>query len=165
MSITVTKNFDLGKINLDLHKELNIVGDMIKKDHFQRLEKGKGVDGSQMQALSEVTIEKKSNSKDSRIAGDATKILVGTGSMRNLRIKQATKSNQEVVLWVGQIKKYGKISPKGYPESKVTPAQAGIKHQKGKGVPKREWFGISDEAEKKCMDLMEMRIEKEIDRA
>ena len=165
MSVTVTKNFDLGKINLDVHKELNLCGEIIKKDHYQRLEKGQGVDGSQMQSLASATIEQKAESRDSVISSNASKILVGTGAMRKLRVKKATKSNQEIVLWVGQNKRYGTISTKGYPGSKVTPAEAGLNHQKGRGVPKREWFGISEKAEKKCVDLIEMRIEKELNRA
>ena len=41
----MTKNFDLKKINLDLTKELNQAGQIIKEDHFQRLDRGQGVDG------------------------------------------------------------------------------------------------------------------------
>ena len=33
------------------------------------------------------------------------------------------------------------------------------------GLPKREWFGISKDAEKQCINLMEERIERELRRA
>ena len=177
MSITVTKNFDLGKINLDLHKELNLCGQIIKKDHYQRLEKGEGVDGSQMQALSPNTVASKGNSK----------ILVKSGKMRKLLIEKASKSKQQVELHPGRKQKYkgtsvtmsdvGGYHQTGTEPYKIVPIKAkklAFKTTGGwvftnkvnhPGLPKREWFGISDEAEKKCMDLMEMRIEKEIDRA
>ncbi len=177
MSVTVTKNFDLGKINLDLTKELNLCGQIIKKDHYQRLEKGEGVNGSQMKALSSNTVASKGNSK----------ILVKSGKMRNLLIDKASKSKQQVIIHPGKKQKY-----KG---TNVTMADVGGYHQSGTkpykivprkakklvfktadgwvftdkvnhpGLPKREWFGISAKAEKKCMDLIEHRIEQEIKRA
>ena len=88
MSVTVTQNFDLKKISLDLTKELNRAGQIVKTDHFKRLERGEGVRGSKMKALSPNTIAAKGNDK----------ILVKSGKMRNLVIEKATKQNQEVVI-------------------------------------------------------------------
>ena len=73
----MTKNFDLKKINLDLTKELNQAGQIIKEDHFQRLDRGQGVDGPMIPS------QKKSG-----------KTLVDTGKMRKLVIEKATKMNQ-----------------------------------------------------------------------
>ena len=59
MGVKVVKNFDLGKIKFDLSKELNLAGQIIRKDHFQRLERGKGVKGTNMRALKPATIKEK----------------------------------------------------------------------------------------------------------
>ena len=161
MSVTVEINFDLKRIDLDFSKELNRAGEIIRRDHFQRLEKGKDVSGSQMRGLKPATIASKSKSKDGRISANANKILVGTGQMRNLRKKDATKERQTTELWVGRDKKHGSISPKGYPKSQVTPVEAGVYHQDGG----REWFGISKDALQRCTEIMEKKIGQEIRRA
>ena len=157
MSIKVDWNFDLNKINLDLSKELNQVAKIIRKDHHQRLEKGDGVDGIKMRALSIRTILKKKKSKDGRISSNAYKILVATGGMRNLEIVKATRDLPFIEVHPGRIKKY-----KG---TNLTQADVGAKHQYGIGVPVREWFGISEKAEEKAYKLIELKIEKEINRA
>ena len=146
MSVTVTKNFDLGKINLDVHKELNLVGGIIKKDHYQRLESGQGINGK-MQSLAPSTIKRKGHSK----------ILVDSGKMRNLIVGKATKTNQQVVIHPGT---------SNYPKSDVSMDEVGEFHQKGtKHLPKREWFGITDKVEKDALRLIEARIEREIQNA
>ena len=138
-------NFNLNKINLDLHRELNRAGEIISRDHFLRLESGKDVSGSQMTPLKGATIDRKGFNQ----------ILVDTGQMRNLVIERATKSNQVVEVHPGRIRKY-----KG---TNVTMADVGGFHQKGnKNLPKREWFGISSDAEKRIMKFMRDRIRREI---
>ena len=141
MSVTLKKNFDLNKIKLDWTKELNLAGKIIKKDHFQRLEKGLGITGPM-----------KPSKKESG------KTLVDTGKMRNLVIEKASKTNQEVRIHPGEKQKY--------PGTKVTMSDVGGFHQTGAGdLPKREWFGITKKAEKNIFKMMELRIEKEIRRA
>jgi len=177
MSVTVTKDFDLGKINLDLTKELNLAGQVIKKDHHQRLERGDGVNGSPMKALSPNTVAAKGHGK----------ILVDSGKMRNLLIEKASKTKQYVEIHPGRKQKYkgtgvtmsdvGGYHQGGTSAYTIVPRKAKklvfqtaggtvfadkVKHP---GLPKREWFGISKDAEKQCMDLIEHRIEREIKRA
>ena len=148
MSVTVEMNFDLKKIKLNLSKELNFVGQIIKKDHYQRLEKGKAVDGSGMQQLQPATIKRKGNSK----------ILVDSGKMRHLNIVKATSKKQVVQVHPGRREKYK--------NSKVTMADVGAYHQEGRGtLPERIWFGISEDAEARALKLIEQRIEQEINRA
>ena len=146
MGVKVVKNFDLGKIKFDLSKELNLAGQIIRKDHFQRLERGKGVKGTNMRALKPSTIKRKGSSK----------ILVDTGKMRNLVIKKANKNNQVV-----------EISPGKKPtRNGVTNQEIGYYHQTGAGhLPEREWFGISKQAEIDAIKMVEMRIEEELRRA
>ena len=138
-AITIEKNFNLNKIKLDLHRELNQAAQIIRKDHYQRLEKGQGVDGSQMKSLKSSTIKRKGNDK----------ILVDTGKMRNLIIEKATPTNQIVEIHPERKQKYK--------DSGVTMSDVGEFHQKGAGnLPKREWFGISKKAEHFSLILIEL---------
>ena len=142
-AITVTKNFDLNKITLDLTKELNRGAQIIKEDHFQRLEKGQGVRGALIPSQ--------------KASG---KTLVDTGKMRNLVIDKATKQNQEANIHPGEKQKY--------PGTKVTMSDVGGFHQEGhsKGYfPKREWFGVTTKAEKRIMKMVELEIGRQIKRA
>ena len=146
-AITMTKNFDLKKINLDLTKELNRAGQIIKVDHFKRLERGMGV-GGPMKNLKGATVDAKGFDQ----------ILVKSGKMRNLVIDKATKMNQEVVVHPGEKQTY-----KG---TDVTMSDVGGFHQSGAGnLPVREWFGITKKAEKRIVKMMELEIEREIKRA
>lgn len=146
MAIKIDKKFNLKKIKFDLSKELNLAAQIIKKDHFQRLEKGVGVNGSKMESLKPATIKRKGSNK----------ILVDTGKMRNLVIEKANKKKQRAVIHPGKKAKRGK----------VTNQQIGFYHQKGKGnLPVREWFGISKQAELDSIKMVEMRIEQELNRA
>ena len=140
LNIDISKKFNLKKINLNLTKELNEAGKVIRLDHITRLEKGTGVDGNPMKALQPSTIKSKGSDK----------ILVDTGQMRNLDMQRATPSNQVVTLFPGKKRKRGK----------VTNQQIGGFHQRGDGVPERKWFGISREAEKKAMKAIELRIDR-----
>jgi hypothetical protein len=141
-------NFNLNKINLDLHRELNRAGEIISRDHFVRLESGKDVNGSRMTPLKDATIDRKGFNQ----------ILVDTDQMRHLIIDRATKTNQVVEVHPGRIRKY-----KG---TNVTMADVGGYHQKGnKNLPKREWFGISENAEKRIVQFMRDKIRREVDSA
>tara|TARA_R100000664_G_scaffold12586_1_gene20186 strand:+ start:1847 stop:2287 length:441 start_codon:yes stop_codon:yes gene_type:complete len=140
LEIDIDKKFNLGKLNLDLHKELNFAGDIIVKDHTDRLERGQGVNGP-MQDLADSTIETKGFNQ----------ILVHEDKMRHLNRKDATKANQLITIFPGnERKRNGK-----------TNAQIGAYHQEGGGnLPKREWFGITKQAENKCLKLIENKIDK-----
>jgi len=143
--VKVEMKFNLSKIKLDLHKELNQAAGIVKADHFQRLESGMGVKGPLIP--SKKVIE-----------GRGGKTLVETGQMRNLLVDRATKDKQEAIIYVGDKRRY-----KG---KNVTPAQVGAFHQEGEGnLPKREWFGFTVDIEKKILRLLELTIDREIRRA
>lgn len=140
-AITIERNFNLNKITLDLTKELNRSAQIIKTDHFERLENGQGVKS----AL--VPSKKKSG-----------KTLVNTGKMRNLVIERATKQKQEANVHPGRKQRY--------PNSNVTMEDVGAFHQSGAGnLPKREWFGITPKAKKRIIKMVELEIERQIKRA
>ena len=146
MGVKVEKKFDFSRIRFDLSKELNLFGQIVRKDHVSRLEKGQGVDGSKMEKLKQATINRKG----------ASKILVDTGKMRNLVIEKATKKNQVVEIYPGK-----KATRNG-----VSNQQIGYYHQTGAGhLPERKLFGISKKAEIDAIKMVEMRIEQELNRA
>tara|TARA_R100000231_G_scaffold97749_1_gene73016 strand:- start:442 stop:888 length:447 start_codon:yes stop_codon:yes gene_type:complete len=140
-ALVLEKHFDLSKIKLDLSKELNFAGDIIVKDHFERLNKGIGFKGTQMKSLKKSTIKRKGHDT----------ILVDEDKMRRLVRSRASKSKQFVNIHPGKKQLRGK----------VTNQQIGLYHQTGAGnLPKREWFGISKKAEQQSLKAVELRIEK-----
>ena len=145
MDVKMEMKFDFSKIKLDLHKELNSSGNIIKQDHFSRLERGMGVNGA-MKNLAPSTIEAKGFDQ----------ILVNTGKMRNLVMERAKKSNQTVTIYPGKKQLRGK----------VTNQEIGTFHQDGGGnLPKREWFGITKKVEKRCTKIIEDRIDRILNNA
>ena len=144
-ALIVTRNFDLNKITLDLTEELNRAAEIVKVDHFERLEKGQGVKGML---------------KPSKKKGGKT--LVRSGKMRNLVVEKATKQNQEAEIHPGE-KQFYVVNGK---TAKVTMSDVGGFHQTGAGnLPVREWFGITKNVEKRIMKLAELEIERQIKRA
>ena len=139
LTIDLEKKFNLNKFKLDLHKELNFAGDVIVKDHVTRLERGEGVNGP-MQNLADSTIKAKGFDQ----------ILVHKDKMRHLNRKNATKKKQLITIFPGTERR----------RDGLTKAEIWAKHQLGKGVPKRVWFGITTKAEKKCLKIIENKIDK-----
>ena len=145
IGLRVEKNFDLGKIKLDLSKELNMSADIIILDIENGINYGRDINGTKFKKLAPSTIRGKrlGGSKTPRIALSdkeiMKKVYVPSG-------KRATQSNQSVEI----------IPPKKR-------ADIGVYHQTGNPVlPKREWFGISKTAESRAFKMIELMIEKEI---
>tara|TARA_R100000093_G_scaffold33598_1_gene17936 strand:- start:348 stop:794 length:447 start_codon:yes stop_codon:yes gene_type:complete len=148
MSVTVTKNFDLGRINLDLSRTLNEAADVVVLDIENGIKYGRDITGSPMTKLQPDTIadKRKKGYPSPRTA------LFATGTMKKVYIpksKRANKTRQVVEIIVAKKRD-----------------DVGVYHQKGGGnLPKREWFGISKTAEKRAFNLLEMRVEQELRRA
>ena len=148
MSVTVTKNFDLGRINLDLSRALNEAADVVVLDIENGIKYGRDITGSPMTKLQPDTIadKRKKGYPSPRTA------LFATGTMKKVYIpksKRANKTRQVVEIIVAKKRD-----------------DVGVYHQKGGGnLPKREWFGISKTAEKRAFNLLEMRVEQELRRA
>ncbi len=143
MKPKIEMNFDLKKLRLDLTKELNDAGRIVRQDHFQRLESGMGVNG-RMQKLKDSTIKRKGHDQ----------ILVDTGKMRNLILNKANKLKQLVTLHPGKKQKR---------KGGVTNADIGSFHQQGNpsnNLPKREWFGITKNAQLRAIKMIELKIDK-----
>jgi hypothetical protein len=148
MSVTVTKNFDLGRINLDLSRALNEAADVVVLDIEDGIKAGRDITGSPMTKLQPDTIadKRKKGYPSPRTA------LFATGTMKKVYIpksKRANKTRQVVEIIVAKKRD-----------------DVGVYHQKGGGnLPKREWFGISKTAEKRAFNLLEMIVEQELRRS
>jgi len=147
-NVKLQKNFDLGKIKLDMHRELNFSADIIVLDIENGIISGRDINGRPFTKLQPETIAKK---RKDRNASPRT-ALYATGTMKKAYVpkgKRANKTRQVVEIIPAKKRK-----------------DIGVYHQKGGGnLPKREWFGISKTAEKRAYKAMELRIEQELRRA
>ena len=140
---SVSTNFDLKRINLNLSREINDAADIIVSDIKSGIQYGRDIEGKPFTKLNPATITAK------RLSGSKTPrmILSDKEKMKKVYVsKKASKSSQSAEI----------IPPKKR-------SDVGVYHQEGKGtLPERIWFGVSKTAEKKAMDMMELRIEQEI---
>ena len=168
INFQVEADFDLAKIKLHgWDGQLRESAKVVVKDHFERLERGKGVSGDQLRALKESTIRKKQ-----RMGYRAPeKPLVAEGIMQNLELpKKVTRTKTMEKIQV-------RVTPKGGSEKpKQSRRKIGLYHQEGTkahtieakekpwmvfegtsrvvatkkvrhpGMKPRVWFGISDQA-------------------
>ena len=136
----------LKTMSVDLSKELNMGAGIVVKDMKDRISQGKDIKGSSFEPLKESTKVSKRRKGYARpdLPLVATGMLSGIFGKNGAYLKtRATPNKQEAII--------------SAPNSKPP---YGIYHQEGSGVPKREWFGISGEANKKIIDMMKLRIEK-----
>jgi hypothetical protein len=153
---------NLNKIDFDFHDQLNEIARIVKSDIDQTVRSGKGVTSTGgkagLKALKPSTVAAKAKSIDSTIRSNASKPLVGTGSMINLEIDKATKANQTAKLHGGRIKPYSAISKAYY--SQATAAEVGAYHQET-----RPWFGISKDVGKRIERYVSLEMDKRLARA
>jgi len=155
-AITVTTDFDLKKITLNLTKEINLAAGMIIKDIVKKNQDGLDINGSAIKPLAALTIELKraKGSSDPTRALYDTGRMIGRGSVKGVGgrgpwiSKRAKKTNQESNVSIAKDRE-----------------AIGFYHNEGIGVPQREWFGISNDAEKDIVRMVELRIEDMIRRA
>mgnify|MGYP001191183795 CR=1 FL=1 len=182
-TITITKNFDLNKISLDLTKELNLAGGMVVKDIVKKNQSGLDINGKTIKPLSPNTIAAKSGSDPSRALYDTGR-MIGRGSVKGVGgrgpylSKKAKKTDQETIISVAKDREsIGVYHNEGTKPYTITPKRAkklsfitkdgwvnasSVNHP---GLPKREWFGISKDAIRDIMRMVELKIEDRIKRA
>jgi hypothetical protein len=141
INFQVQADFDLAKIPLrGWDRQLKKSANIVTKDHFERLERGKGVSGDRLRALKESTILRKRRQKRPPLRSPETP-LVAEGIMQNLeRAKKVTKTKRMEKITVRVTSKGGSEKPKRSRQ------KIGQHHQEGKGQVKRVWFGISNQA-------------------
>ena len=84
-------DFNLNNIKLDLHKELNLIGGIIVKDHKDRLESSTDVNGKPLKKLRPNTIA----SKRAKGYAKPTKPLIATGTAFANRVKHTGVPKRE----------------------------------------------------------------------
>jgi len=152
-AITITKNFDLNKISLDFTKELNLSGGMVIKDIVKKNQSGLDINGDTIKPLRQNTIAAKRGSDPSRALYDTGR-MIGRGSVKGVGgrgpylSKKAKKTDQETTVSVAKDRE-----------------SIGVYHNEGMGLQKREWFGISKDAIKDIIRMVELKIEDRIKRA
>ncbi len=137
------------KINLS--KEINLAAQMLRKDILEGITIRKSdIKGSPFKKLRASTVRSKIERKSKR----PTTPLFDTGMMSNLSpisgTNKATSQRQIATVKVAEKRTY-----KG---TDNTAMDVGMKHQEGINVPKREWFGIRKEMEKKINRMLRLRI-------
>ena len=137
----IVKKFDLGKIKLDLHRELNQGIDLIALDINQGIERGSQF-GSAFKPNARATVLKKGFNHP----------LKHTGLMMNEKrmTKQKATRNRQVAILTPNVKRVDI----GYYNDQGTDT-----------IPARPFWGISEKAEKEVMKRIEGRIWSEIKRA
>ena len=141
--VKVIKNINWD--GLELHNEVNIVADIIKLDIINGVRQGTDINGSPFQPLAESTIRQK------RKKGKPDAPLIATGQMHEVYIKPRAKKGKEIA---------GVQVPKG--RDGVNRIVVGDIHNKGIGLPKREWFGISKTALKKIDKSLKLRLKEKL---
>ena len=146
LKMSVVKDWDLRRVNLDLHREINLAANVIKRDIQEHIADERRIDNEQKQApLSPVTIAAKMD-KGGVSAIHAEDILIETENLwRNQHIEKATPTNQRATITIG-------------------PERAEIAEwlQSGtENMPERPFFGISQKGEDGALLI----VDKAIDRA
>ena len=172
VKITAKKNFDLNKIKLDVSKELNLIGDMIRKDIRMGIKAQRTIDGKVMKPLHPFTVKEKGFPAP----------LIKEGIMSRINVKKATKKKQEVKIYPAKqrtqpIKGFplgiAEIQQKGA-RIRVTDNMRAYLHGRGLHlskktqsleIPARPWFGISDKIMRDIPRMIKARIRQEIRRA
>ena len=168
LKMSVVKDWDLRRVNLDLHREINLAANVIKRDIQEHIADERRIDNEQKQApLSPLTIaakKRKSGKAITRVFEQfkekgtasfrkaeskpefAEKILRDTGNLwKNQDIKDATPADQRAIITIG-------------------PERAEIAEYLQEGtenMPARPFFGISTKGEEGAMLI----VDKAIDRA
>ena len=138
-SIKHIKNINFDK--LELHNEVNIVGDIIVLDTKIGIRTGKDINKSPFVPLARSTIKRKGNDK----------ILKDTGQMMQVYLKpRATKGRERADVNV----------PKG--RDGTNRIVVGQIHNIGDGVPKRTWFGLGTRVRAKIKRALKLRLKEKL---
>ena len=174
-SFGMKKNFDLGKIKLELSEEINDIAGMVVKDHKDRLDSGMDIHGKPFKKLRPNTIAQKS----AKGYKDPRKVLVATGTMQKFPpFKKATPASQQAIIKPAQSRmKIGAYHQGGTSPYTIKPKSAKklvfttlsgkvftdkVNHP---GLDKREWYGVSDRIADKGFKFIVKEIDRRLKRA
>ena len=136
-------NFSLTKLARKLDQitadNLNVMGNHINKSIQDGLDAGQGLSSKHTRLSEDTTIPERKRKGFS--SGPA---LIRTGTMRQTRKKPASAKNQSFEIWMaGKSKRTGKYYGAYHNQGYTTSPKSAYPNKK---VPKREWFGIPEDA-------------------
>lgn len=134
-SIKHTKRINFDK--LELHNEVNIVGDIIVLDIKNGIKNKKDIKNAPFTPLATSTIKRKGNDK----------ILDDTGQMKKVYLSPLARKGSE---------KTNVQVPRG--RDGTNRIVVGQIHNIGLGLPKREWYGLSNRALNKIRKALKLRL-------
>ena len=171
MKLTKKEKFNLAK-NLDLSKQINVVGQIIVKDIKEGITKlSKDVNNKPFAPLSSNTIA----DKQRRGLTNPNKPLLAKGKMKNVYlIEKATKRSQKAAIGINKrdrqvssvVHNEGSspytIRPKNKKKLSFFTKDGWIssKEVKHTGQKKREWFGVSVRAVKQANKYINLEINR-----
>ena len=131
------------KMALKVARVLNLAADIIVGDMKDGITKhSEDIHGREFAKLSPNTIASKKKK------GQSSKPLLAEGKMKEVYVRSRA-NNKKLVAVIG-VNKRDRLG-------------ASVGHNEGSGnLPKREWFGVSKRAEKKCVKLARKMIKKEL---
>lgn len=110
------------KPKIDLSRQINRMAQIVVKETKDGINSGKDIDGAPFKPLKKSTIKAKKE-KGSKFP---TTILKDTGLMQKIYLKKrASEKKQRAIVSIAKLRE-----------------EIGFKHNVGKGVPEREWFGV-----------------------
>lgn len=128
------------KPKIDLSKQINIMGSIVVRDIKEGIDTGKDINKKKFKALSPSTVEAKRKKKSKF----PTTILKDTGRMQKIYLKKrATSKKQEALVAMAEDRK-----------------EIGFRHNIGKNVPEREWFGVGSRLTKKLDKYIKLEMER-----
>lgn len=161
------------KIPLKVARVINLAADIIVQDIKEGITKhSRDIHNKPFKKLSPNTIASK------RKKGYSNKPLLAEGKMKEVYVRKRA-DNQKLVAVVGINKRDRKVASgvhqqgtkpysirpkneKGFLKFDTTSGTVYAKEVRHPGVPKREWFGVSKRAEKKCVKLARKMIKREL---
>ena len=132
---------------LELHNEVNAVAGMIVKDIRDGIASKKDINDSSFAPLKPSTVKQK---KRKGYSNPSTP-LWAKGQMKEVYVKPRAKKGRELA----QIQ-----VPKG--RDGMNRIVVGDIHNKGDGVPKREWYGVGRRAEKKIDQYVKQALREKM---
>tara|TARA_X000001382_G_scaffold79931_1_gene56174 strand:- start:213 stop:740 length:528 start_codon:yes stop_codon:yes gene_type:complete len=171
----IRKNFNLQKVirGLDLTREINLMADSVVADHKKRGKYGIGLNGKKLKKLRPSTV----HSKRAKGSSKPRTPLYDTGTMVDVSVvNRASRDSQKARIKPPKSRQdIGGYHQNGTRPYTIKPRNANalgpIYNNRGgtffarevrhTGVPKREWFGITKEQERKGLK----RIARKIDMA
>ena len=160
--LKVIKRIDWDK--LQIHNEINIIADMVKSDIEAGVNTGIDINNSPFQELSPNTIAAKGHRKPLIDTGLMKKVYVSPLATKNNLVANVippkSKNRTNIGMYHNEGTQPYQIKPKskGVLSFMTANGRVNTKLVNHPGLPKREWFGISERVLKKIRKMLSIRL-------